>query len=74
MTKLTVTTATPLKQEKKKEIEKKFAAKYGECTFEYVVNDALIGGMIVFDGNKIYNGSVSGQLGKLRETVKGTKQ
>ena len=72
MTKLTVTTASPLTEEKRKEIEKVFAAKYRDFSVEYVVNDAILGGMIVFDGNKVYNGSALKQLERLREQIKGT--
>ena len=71
MTKLTVTTAFPLKEEKKAALEKEFAVKYGDFSVEYVVNDAIIGGMIIFDGEKIYNGSVQKQLETLHEKVKG---
>ena len=72
MTKLIVTTASPLTEEKRKEIEKVFAAKYRDFSVEYVVNDAILGGMIVFDGNKVYNGSALKQLERLREQIKGT--
>lgn len=73
MTKLTVTTATPLTEEKRKEVEKAFAEKYRDFTVEYVVNDAIIGGMIVFDGEKVYNGSAVRQLDKMLERIKGKK-
>lgn len=72
MTKLTVTTAVPLTDGKKAEIEQVFAAKYRDFTVEYVVNDAILGGMIVFDGDRVYNGSAARQLELLREKVKGT--
>ena len=72
MTKLTVTTSSPLTEEKREEIEKVFAAKYRDFSVEYVVNDAILGGMIVFDGDKVYNGSAAKQLERLREQLKGT--
>ena len=71
MTKLTVTTATALSEKRKAELEKEFAAKYKTFTVDYVVNDAIIGGMVLFDGEKIYDGSVSRQLDKILEGVKG---
>ena len=71
MTKLTVTTATALSEGKKAELEKEFAAKYKAFTVDYVVNDAIIGGMVLFDGEKIYDGSVSRQLGRILDGVKG---
>ena len=72
MTKLTVTTATPLTAEKRVEIEKVFADKHRDFSVEYVVNDALLGGIIVFDGEKTYNSSVLRQLELLRDKIKGT--
>ena len=72
MTKLTVTTATPLTAEKRVEIEEVFADKYRDFSVEYVVNDALLGGIIVFDGEKTYNSSVLRQLELLRDKIKGT--
>ena len=62
MTKITVTAAFPLTDEQKAVLENKFSDKYGEYTVRYVVNDALIGGIIIFDGERVYNGSISGRL------------
>ncbi len=71
MTKITVTAAFPLTDEQKAVLENKFSDKYGEYTVRYVVNDALIGGIIIFDGERVYNGSISGRLERLREKLKG---
>ena len=73
MTELMVTTAFPLSENKKKELERTFAEKYGEFTVNYVVNDAILGGMILFDGTKVYNGSVVKQLENFEKIVKGVK-
>ena len=43
-------------------------------TVDYVVNDEIVGGIIVFDGDKVYDGSVAKQLDVLRERIKGNKQ
>lgn len=72
MTKLTVTTAKPLTNEQRASAEKVFAEKYGAFTAEYIVDDALIGGMIVFDGDKAYDGSIAKQLETMREKIKGS--
>ena len=74
MTKLTVTTAKALSAEKRSALEKEFFTKYGDCSVDYVVNDEIVGGIIVFDGDKVYDGSVAKQLDVLRERIKGTKQ
>ena len=71
MTKLTVTTAAPLSEERKTELEKEFVTKYGEIKVNYVVDDASIGGIIIFDGNEVFDGSVSGRLSSLEKAVKG---
>ncbi len=74
MTRLTVTTAEPLSEERKTALEKEFATKYGEIKVNYVVDDAIIGGIIIFDGNEVFDGSVSGRLSSLEEAVKGKLQ
>ncbi len=71
MTELTVTSRSPLSEARRVAIENEFGKKYGEFTVKYVIDDALIGGLIVFDGEKVYNGSVSGRLEALRRAVKG---
>ena len=71
MTKLTVTTAKSLPEAKKKELEKAFRTRYDEFVVEYVVSDALIGGMIIFDGDKMYDGSVARQLDRFLDARKG---
>lgn len=71
MTKLTVTTAAPLSEERKTELEKEFVTKYGGIKVNYVVDDAIIGGIIIFDGNEVFDGSVSGRLSSLEKAVKG---
>ncbi len=72
MTKLTVTTAKPLSEKQRLFTEKNFAEKYGDFTVEYLVDDALVGGMIVFDGDTVYDGSVSKQLGAMLTKIKGS--
>ena len=71
MTELTVASSAPISDTKKAELEKKFADKYGVFTVNYVVNDSLIGGVIVFDGEKVYNGSVKSRLEAMKKIIKG---
>ena len=73
MNKITVTSAGPLSDTQKETLEHKFAVKYGDFTVKYVINDAIISGIIVFDGEKVFDGSVSGRLERLRESLKDMK-
>ena len=68
--KLTVTTSVPLTDEQKRKVEATFAPKYEQEIFaEYVVDDTILGGIIVFDGKTVYDGSVKSKLDKIRETI-----
>ena len=68
--KLTVTTSLPLTDEQKRKVEATFAPKYSEELFtEYFVDDTLLGGIIVFDGKTVYDGSVKSKRDKIRETI-----
>lgn len=69
MTKLTITTSVVLSDEEKQELEKKLAKKYGKFKTEYYIDDELIGGIIIFDGDKVYDGSIRTQLNKMREQI-----
>lgn len=69
MINLTITTAIELSEEQKLECEKKLAEKYGKFRAVYRVNDSLIGGIIIFDGDKVYDGSISTQLKKIKEKL-----
>lgn len=69
MTKLTITTSVELCDEEKEDLEKRLTKKYGKFKTEYYVDDALIGGIIIFDGDKMYDGSIRKQLEKMREQI-----
>lgn len=69
MTKLTITTSVELIDEEKDKLEKRLAKKYGKFKTEYHVDDDLVGGIIIFDGDKVYDGSVRKQLDKLKEKI-----
>ncbi len=70
MTRLTITTSIELTSQEKAAIEKSFSAKYGRIKATYHVNDELIGGIMVFDGDKVYDGSIRTQLDKIKERIK----
>ncbi len=70
MIKLTITTSEALSGEEKARIEKSFASKYGRLRATYHINEGLIGGIIVFDGEKVYDGSIRTQLDNLLDNLK----
>lgn len=62
-----VISAAPLTQEQIDKIEKVFSAKHkGEdVKFEYKIDQAILGGILVVDGGKYYDGTVRSQLDKI---------
>ena len=67
---LTVTSARVLDAEERNKIDSVFAKKYDDpIDAEYLVDDSLIGGIMVFDGKTVYNGSVKSKLERLKERL-----
>ncbi len=73
MTKLVITTSIPLTDEQRKKIDERLKEKYGEYVAEYKVETALIGGISIFDGNKLYDGSIKNHLKYIRDKICVTK-
>ncbi len=70
MIKLTVTSAKVLPPEIREKVESVFSAKLKkEITAEYLIDETLIGGIIVFDGERVYDGSVRSKLEKIRNEI-----
>lgn len=69
MINLTITTSEALNAAQKVSIEKRMQKKYGEITVSYRIDDALIGGIMIFDGDKVYDGSIRAQLVKIKEKM-----
>lgn len=69
MNTLTITTSRELSPEKKFDIETKLQRKYGYFKAIYRVDQAILGGIIIFDGQTAYDGSLKTQLAKLRDKV-----
>jgi F0F1-type ATP synthase delta subunit len=42
---------------------------FGEISVSYHIDDAIIGGIIIFDGEKIYDGSIRTQLNNIKEKI-----
>ncbi len=65
-----VTSARPLTDVEKREVESRVAAMTGKKVRpRYAANPELLGGVMVQVGSTIYDGTVRGQLQKLREQL-----
>jgi len=66
MTDIHVTVSRPLPDKDKQKVEAFLAAKYGEYNVVYHVDDQLLGGIVIFDGGKVYDGSLRTKLQTLK--------
>jgi F-type H+-transporting ATPase subunit delta len=65
-----ITSARPLSEDEKRQLESRVAALTGkQVRAQYAANPELLGGVMVQVGSTIYDGSVRGQLQKLREQL-----
>ena len=65
-----VTTAVPLTDEERGQVEEKLAARFGiGLDFEFVVDESILGGLRVHVGDEIIDSSVAGKLAALRENL-----
>jgi len=65
-----VTTAVPLTEAEEKQFQLKLAAQYGEhLELEFVVDETIIGGVVVQVGDKILDGSVAAKLNSARDSL-----
>ena len=66
-----VTTAVALTNAEKQSLETKLRSQFGaQVVFNYVVDPAILGGVIVRVGDKEIDGSVARKLAALKETLK----
>ena len=66
-----VTTAVNLTESEKQSLESKLRNQFGgQTAFEYSIDPGILGGVIVRVGDKEIDGSVSGKLAALKETLK----
>ena len=68
MADIIVTSAKPLDEERKQRIIKQLRADSASVTF--LVDETLIGGIIISDGTKVLDGSVRGKLREASESAK----
>jgi len=65
-----VTTAIPLTDAEKQQFQTKLSAKYGDnLALDFVVDEKIIGGVVVQIGDKILDGSVAAKLDAARESL-----
>lgn len=70
MKRIVVTTANQFTDNERMDFEKKLRAKFGDCVPEYHVDEELIGGVIIFDGTVVYDGSLKNRLKKISDLLK----
>jgi F-type H+-transporting ATPase subunit delta len=69
-TEVEISSARPLSPEEKRELESRVESMTGKkVRTRYVSNPALLGGVMVRAGSTIYDGSVRGQLEKMRQEL-----
>ncbi len=70
-TRAQVTSAVPLLDAEKSVLENKLRAQFGDdLVFDYTVDPAIIGGVIVRIGDKVIDGSVAGKFAEMKEKLK----
>ena len=65
-----VTSALPLSKEEEATVKKDVLAKVGAQAVTFRVDPSILGGLVIKVGDKILDGSVSGKLEGLRQTLK----
>lgn len=64
-----ITSALPLTDEEKEIVRKDITSKVGSQTVTFRVDPSILGGLVVKVGDKILDGSVSGQLQSLEQSL-----
>ena len=68
---LRVLSSKPLSQESKEKIENLFRKKVeGQVEFVYEIDASVIAGIKVIDGSIVYDGSLSGKLEQLKQSLR----
>lgn len=65
-----VTSALPLSKEEQATVEQQVKSMGGKGSVAFKVDPAILGGLVVRVGDKVLDGSVSGQLGALRQSLR----
>ena len=67
MTDIHVTTAMPLTPRTQSALENWLKARYGEYTVRYHLDASIVGGVVIFDGEQVFDGSIKSKLKGLRQ-------
>lgn len=70
MKRLVVTTSYALTDKEKEELKVRLFSTFGSSEVEFHVDEAILGGIIVFDGNAVYDGSIRGKLKRAADALK----
>jgi len=70
--KIEIISSIPFNEEEKLEIiETLSKIKRGKIKADFIVNPEILGGIIIKEGNKVYDGSLKGNLERLKEKIIG---
>lgn len=61
-----ITVAMPLSDAAAKMVEEYLTDRYGEHTTEWRQDNTLLGGIVIFDGDKVFDGSLKSKLNRLK--------
>lgn len=64
-----ITSALPLTEEEKEIVRREITSKIGSQTVTFRVDPSILGGLVVKVGDKVLDGSVSGQLESLEQSL-----
>ena len=70
MKKLVVTTSIEFSEEEKGSLKTKLFEVFGPSEVVFGVDEELLGGIIVFDGDSVYDASIKGKLARIGEALK----
>ena len=68
MTDIHVTTAMPLTPNAQSAIERWLEKRYGEYAVCYHIDASILGGVVIFDGEQVFDGSIKSKLKGLRQS------
>lgn len=69
-----VTTTIELSNEERAKLESKFRKQYGQdLAFEYRIDPAILGGVVVRIGDVVIDGSVSGKLAAMKQKLESAR-
>lgn len=64
--KIHITTAMPLSKGMHATVEQWVAARYTDCEMVWHIDESLLGGIVIFDGDRVFDGSLRSKLDKLK--------